>query len=1082
MTAAPTATARRRASCSAQQQRSSSRLVVIAAVMAVALLAASCAHAQDSTATAQSRDPDFALFPLWDRISTPVGVRFAPKTGEVFIPSRSGMIFYAKDVKAARPIKVGDITKDVFNNFDRGLTGLAIHPDFPQRNEIYVLYGRDATVSDTTTPKWQDICPSGLCEGSSAVGRLQWDKDTQQLTNLTNIVVDWCIMTTTHQVGDLHFDNNGNLVISSGDQTLFDNGLNFGEAPNVCPAASKSDPESGGSLQALSLGNPVGKVVFISKGDLDAWTADNSKKPSLRPHALGFRNPYRFSIDRETNDIYLGDVGFADWEELNKLDPIVGDSTPNDKIKNYGDIYQGRVKAEQAIFQYDHRQTFGDVPNTSGGQSAITGVAVYRGNDLPDSYKGSVWFTDYTRQATWVIRRKDGKLDTGDIKMMISGIQEGVDLTFGPDGALYLTQVWEGRIWKYQYVKGKGVPPIGRIRTSQVWGPTPLSVQFNASSSVDPLRGNLKYEWSFDGSDNFRDLGPAPSNRFSNKVKDGQVVKLRLTSDKPNGGSSITEVRVFPGLSLSADITLNQGNYTFAVGDEVKFSAVVKTESGAAIPKERASWTMLIAHCYPGPECRREAKSCHSHLVNTFEGTLDGKLASPDHEYPSFLTLQLDATHPDAPELRIPFVRTMTPRAVTINMETKPESLYILSNLIECRAPCEYTGLEKGTLTLDLAKEQMNENRQAFRFTGWSTASGNAPVQPGSSKGDNDPRRVVLLAQNNTRLVANFEPFNLPVAPEAQAAPAPTDVLGTGGWRKCQVSWKAPKDLPPGVNITNYIVYFRETKFMQKEPPGQFRTHMLPATTTSWDFINVDVGSRCEFQIASVSSAGEGRRSEIKGFYAQVAPPTEVFDCPERQCKYKGALLDDWNHPYQPKNLLNLLQEHDGKSYETFNVQDNQMIIKPRADALKDFYFYSLIVDPAVRCFPADIYFTHLYFKVTAPKGADFDITLHSKAPGCKEYLEKKFVKVSAYAAMDGTQKEIRIPLKDLTPNPRNIVSVSMQGFNMAVDYLFDDLGFINLCEFRPSPATRHGVFSDPKSLVTTGAGLIAGACAAMLV
>jgi glucose/arabinose dehydrogenase len=304
------------------------------------------------------------------------------------------------------------------NNFDRGFTGLAIHPDFPQQPYVFALFGRDGKIGGST-PLWNDKCDVGLCEASNALARFTWDIGEKRLKDYTEIVVDWCIITPTHQVGDIVFDRNGNLIISAGDMTLFDNiGMNFGEPPNTCPQANPNDTESGGSLQSITVGNPVGKVTFITKKDLDVWMKDHSKKPNLRPHALGFRNPYRMAMDSKTNQIFLGDVGFANWEELNLLDPIEQDKTV--APKNYGwpcyegptrvvdvqnrnfqkceALYRSKTAMTKALFHYDHKTSFGDTVSEVkiGGQSAITGVDVYRGKRLPSEYNGSVWFVDCT--------------------------------------------------------------------------------------------------------------------------------------------------------------------------------------------------------------------------------------------------------------------------------------------------------------------------------------------------------------------------------------------------------------------------------------------------------------------------------------------------------------------------------------------------------------------------------------------------------------------------------------------------------------------------------------------------------------
>jgi glucose/arabinose dehydrogenase len=168
--------------------------------------------------------------------------------------------------------------------------GLAPHPDFPKTPYVYVLYGRDGSIT-SAAPRYHDTCHSRNCETSGALGRLTWDADLETLSNLQNLRLDWCNGDTSHHMGDLRFDNDRNLILSNGDQTFFSNALNFGEAPNMCPWADPEDPKSGGVMQAIHPGNSIGKIAYIKFEDLQAWNPESKVSPPLHNHAMGFRNP-----------------------------------------------------------------------------------------------------------------------------------------------------------------------------------------------------------------------------------------------------------------------------------------------------------------------------------------------------------------------------------------------------------------------------------------------------------------------------------------------------------------------------------------------------------------------------------------------------------------------------------------------------------------------------------------------------------------------------------------------------------------------------------------------------------------------
>jgi glucose/arabinose dehydrogenase len=89
----------------------------------------------------------------------PTAIRFAPN-GHVFVAEKSGLVFQYDDVIHGPPIArlVIDIRNEVHDFWDRGLLGLAVHPDYPATPEIYVFYAHDS-FADGSGPRWGDQCP-----------------------------------------------------------------------------------------------------------------------------------------------------------------------------------------------------------------------------------------------------------------------------------------------------------------------------------------------------------------------------------------------------------------------------------------------------------------------------------------------------------------------------------------------------------------------------------------------------------------------------------------------------------------------------------------------------------------------------------------------------------------------------------------------------------------------------------------------------------------------------------------------------------------------------------------------------------
>ncbi|KAL7752994.1 hypothetical protein RI367_001445 [Sorochytrium milnesiophthora] len=996
-------------------------------------------------------DDRFSIVTAWTGVSKPTGVRFAPD-GRMFVMGKGGIIMSAKNVNDPNLVQIGDITTQVFNNFDRGLTGLAVDPNWPKVPYVYVLYGRDGRVNGSV-PLWNSICTSGICEGSGAVGRLTYDFALNKLSDYRDIMIQWCTASTSHQVGDLHFDNSGNLIMTGGDHSFFSNAINFGENPNPCPFADPNDPESGGSMQAQSPGNPTGKAVYIKYSDLDKFNKDGTPPP-YNIAAFGLRNPYRSTVDRATNEIYIADVGFATWEELNYMPPIsqltkprnygwpclegpmVTATVQNRNFKRCNRLYQGPDYQDAPLFQYNHWASFGNVPTKPDGQSAITGVAMYRGSTFGDEFAGSAWIADYTRYAVWVMKRNATGIDTSQQYMIVQGARQIVDLTEGPDGALYLSSIWDGRILRLQ--AKAHMNPVAVVSSDVNNGPLPLTVNFDGTASVDPLNtGALAYAWDLDGSGQF--AGGNGAKVSFQYTKKGKVnVSLRVTAK--NGATGVTQYTVYPGYYINGNIAVTP-NTGISVGDTVNFGGRFTTDSGAAVAASQFQWTVLISHCYPGPVCRPNDIACHQHLVNVFANIASGTIVAPDHEFPSHLTFTLDIQHPDMPGLVQHFTADAQNANLQVQVTTNPPGLNVNLNLDTCKAPCQLGALRLGNLTLDTPMQQMDASRNAYIFQGWSQGG--------------PERQIVTLGQNGAVYTARFAPSTIGKYPAGQGPAAPIDITVLGAFRLCTVNWRPPTVQDPANPIVGYIIYYREVKFgLAQQSP--FYTSFAPASAFSWDLKNVDLGSRCEFQVSAVTKVGESSfKSDVYAALAQLNPPLGITDCPPAGCVYRGALIDDFNHQYSSKNLLNWWQESD----QTFplNVANGKLVYREDPKRAGTGYWYSGLTGDNLPCVDGT-QFTHLTFKVSAPPGADFSVAIDSRGADCKQPVQRNYVKISKYAKMDGTEKTLQVPMADLGTDMRGISSISFNGFtSTAAPYLFDDLALLNLCNNPPAPPSGGG-------------------------
>jgi len=226
-------------------------------------------------------------------LDRPTSVRFSPD-GRVFVAEKSGIIKVFDSLSDPTPTVVADLRGNVHDFWDRGLLGLALHPDFPTTPYIYALYTYDfdALEPSVPAPRWGDTCPDkdaqGLIIGPGATAdgcvvngrlvRLKVNPD-DTLDGGEQVLLEnrWCQQFPSHSIGDLVFGPEGALHVSAGDGASFNTddwgqfGGTRGPAPQdypFTPANPCADPNTprgtattkpgaqGGSLRAQDLRAP----------------------------------------------------------------------------------------------------------------------------------------------------------------------------------------------------------------------------------------------------------------------------------------------------------------------------------------------------------------------------------------------------------------------------------------------------------------------------------------------------------------------------------------------------------------------------------------------------------------------------------------------------------------------------------------------------------------------------------------------------------------------------------------------------------------------------------------------------------
>jgi glucose/arabinose dehydrogenase len=404
------------------------RMMILFRVLLLLVLSSSMllprlpAHAQADAPASGSYE---WLLVTQEKFDNPLYVTHAgDDSGRVFVVEQGGQVWIVRGV-LVDPAPFLDISAllpdEVFRAgyTERGLLGLAFHPNYRKNGRLYVTYSRRDKINVLAEYRVSASDPDRADPASERV-ILTFDHPNMD-----------------HHGGMIAFGPDGYLYLSSGDG-----------------GGTQGDPEDDAQNKASLLG----KLLRIDV-DGDTRSVDGTDRtdgtglpylippdnpfvgdPTARPEvwAFGLRNPWRFSFDRETGDLYLGDVGWGRYEEINH----VAAGTPGGL--NFGwNRYEGNYRIEglpdpgpvvMPVFQYDH----------SDGACSVTGGYVYRGPGAP-TLRGVYVFGDYCSGRVWALWRDQGATWQSRV-LMDTGMQISA---FGEDaqGGLYLVN-YKGYLYR----------------------------------------------------------------------------------------------------------------------------------------------------------------------------------------------------------------------------------------------------------------------------------------------------------------------------------------------------------------------------------------------------------------------------------------------------------------------------------------------------------------------------------------------------------------------------------------------------------------------------------------------------------
>ncbi len=691
----------------------------------IAVIAPIAAMAAVTQARAIVLPDGFQQTTVWSGLTEPTAIRFAPD-GRVFVAEKSGIIKVFDSVADPTPKVFADLRTEVHDYWDRGLLGLALDPSFPTSPYVYVLYTLDAAAGGTP-PRWgtfggtSDDCPdppgptTGGCVVASRLARLQATGDMMVPGSEHVLLENWCQQFPSHSIGTLLFGPDGALYVSGGDGASF-TFVDYGQTgyPLVNPCGdppggvggSQTPPAAeGGALRAQSL-RRIGATIGFNGAVLrvDPATgaampnnplADGSVPGAERIVAYGLRNPFRMTLRPGTNELWIGDVGWDTWEEIDRLDDVL----TTHAVENFGwpcyegigrqpgyesaglascqALYDTPGSVTDPVYTYNHGEQVVAGEACGTGSSSVSGLAFYPGGSYPQSYDGALFFADYSRNCVWTMAQgANGEPDPSTRATFASGAGGPVDLEIGPGGDLYYVDILGNRIVRIRYTSSNQ-PPTAVAQADVTDGPAPLTVQFDGSQSTDPDPGDtLVYAWDFDGSGTFQgSTDPSPQHTFPAGT---YTVRLRVTDGA--GASSIASIVVTSGNSApTATISAPLASTKWSVSQTIAFAGSATDPEDGTLPGSALTWTLIVHHC---------PSNCHTHTIETFTGG-SGVFSAPDHDYPTFLELQLTAT--DSGGLSDTKSVFLYPNTTTLTFDSDPSSLKLSVGATSDAAPIART-------------------------------------------------------------------------------------------------------------------------------------------------------------------------------------------------------------------------------------------------------------------------------------------------------------------------------------------------------------------------------------------------------
>lgn len=563
----------------------------------------------------------------------PTKLEFLPD-GRTLVAEKGGKIWVvlANGTKLATPFI--DLESRVLSNGDRGLTGMALDPDFASNRWVYLAYTVDPD-SD------------GVDDNAAAFGRVERYQASAGNPNVLDLASRQVLIGASwstgipkpnirgHMIGTLRFGADKTLLVGSGDGGNADNVDPGGTDPPTAYGPGRTDPsENIGSFRARTINSLCGKILRLDKETGNGlasnpyWDGD-PKSDRSRVWVYGLRNPYDFAVRPGTGAanpalgqpgvLYIGDVGWTHTEELDvatqggqnfgwpclegpftepQHNAVTATAYPNPNVLcPAGTNSENPAPNTAPVLYWDHTNGAGSNPSTWVGSCAIGG-RFYTGTSYPAAYRNAYFVADYSAQ--WIRRvQVDANDHVTGTSTFVDAAGAAVDLAADPvSGDLFYVDILNGIVRRIRYSAGNAPPTVVATLNPQ-YGLSPLAVTAAGSGSYDPEGGALTFAWDFG------DGGTAHRADTSYTYTSNGSYNAVLTVTDDHGATAVATFPVVVGqLPPGGHIRSPQPDVFFAPNELVQLTAdAADTTQGPATYR----WDVDLyhnTHVHPGTETR----------------------------------------------------------------------------------------------------------------------------------------------------------------------------------------------------------------------------------------------------------------------------------------------------------------------------------------------------------------------------------------------------------------------------------------------------------------------------------------------